>query len=159
MRVRQPGVHQRGAAIDGPRCELDRGRLAHFFQPRLFDSNLQEKSLDLEEQIRCRGASPITVLTVGLIGPHVNYGIVHVALMVRDGLRIAVSRAKEFARKHAKAVEPMIGRFTAGTSSSRCNSSTCAGRSFWDASVPCGRAVAGQWTQGFLNISEALRTQ
>jgi hypothetical protein len=31
--------------------ELDRGRLAHIFQPRLFDLNLQEKSLDPEEQI------------------------------------------------------------------------------------------------------------
>ena len=64
------------AARFGRRCKLDRGRLVHLLQPRLFDSNLQEKSGDIEEQIQCRGTSPIAVLTVRLIGPHVNYGIV-----------------------------------------------------------------------------------
>ena len=33
-----------------------------------------------EEQIRCRAASPVAVLTVGLMRAGVNYGIVHVAL-------------------------------------------------------------------------------
>jgi hypothetical protein len=65
----------------------------------LFDLNLQEKSLVLEEQIRCRGPSPVAVLTAGLIRPCVNYGIVHVALLAGDGLQIAVSRAQDFAGK------------------------------------------------------------
>ena len=34
-----------------------------------------------EEQIRCRAASPVAVLTVGLMRAGVNYGIVHVALL------------------------------------------------------------------------------
>jgi hypothetical protein len=65
----------------------------------LFDSNLQEKSLDLEEQIQCREPSPVEVLTVELIGPRVNYSIARAALMARDGPPIAVSRAKEFSGK------------------------------------------------------------
>ncbi len=63
------------------------------------NSNLQEKSLVSEEQIRCRAPSPTAVLTAWLIRPCVNYGIAHVAPSVGDGLQIARSDVQEFAGK------------------------------------------------------------
>ncbi|MHC2624801.1 hypothetical protein ACVIW2_006833 [Bradyrhizobium huanghuaihaiense] len=50
-----------------------------------------------EEQIRCRAASPVVVLTDGLMCMGVNYGIVRIAPPAHDGLRIAVPRAYGFA--------------------------------------------------------------
>ena len=40
----------------------------------------------LEEQIRCRAASPVAVLTDGLMRMGVNYGIVHVKCQDRAHL-------------------------------------------------------------------------
>ncbi len=52
-----------------------------------------------EEQIRCRGVSPATVLTVGLMRTRVNYSIFRIAPLPDDGLQIAISRAHGLAVK------------------------------------------------------------
>jgi hypothetical protein len=55
--------------------------------------------------------------------------------------------------KHAKAVKRMMARITAGTFTALCSFGAEAGCSFWDVSVPRGRAAAGHrhLTQGFFN--------
>lgn len=52
-----------------------------------------------EEQIWCRDASQVAVLTVGLMRMAVNYSIVPIAPSAADGLRFAVPRAHGLAGK------------------------------------------------------------
>jgi hypothetical protein len=62
-----------------------------------------------EEQIRCRAAPLLTVLTAGLIRTRVNYGIVHVVRLAGVGPQIAVPRGSDSQGKHVKAVKGVEG--------------------------------------------------
>src|SRR3954454_1413363 len=111
-----------------------------FFRPRLFDLNLQEKSRVPVEQIRCRDASLVAVLTVRLMSMCVNYSIVRASRHRRRGPRIAVLRAQGSQQKHPEAVKCTDG----GKSAAWRRREAQTGRSFWDVPVPRRCAVAGR---------------